>query len=155
MNIVRSKAVLVLWIICVIYVLCLSRFRICSLLPCVHLNGKGWPLGSCLRYLLCHFPMWYPGTGVVLDCIDSWSVLSFLLFTGCLLHLIKCFDAICSSQKCDLSKLLFFLFLVCRSQKPTIKATVTPWLNIFLQDLKFVQYPFLHFWNIRLARDIV
>ena len=20
---------------------------------------------------VCHFPMWYPGTGVVLDCIDS------------------------------------------------------------------------------------
>ena len=19
----------------------------------------------------CHFPMWYPGSGVVLDCIDS------------------------------------------------------------------------------------
>ena len=20
---------------------------------------------------VCHFPMWYPGSGVVLDCIDS------------------------------------------------------------------------------------
>ena len=29
------------WIICVIYVLCLSCFPICSLLPCVHLLGKG------------------------------------------------------------------------------------------------------------------
>ena len=38
---------------CVIYVLCLSCFRICSLLPCGHLKGKGWPLGSCLWYLLC------------------------------------------------------------------------------------------------------
>ena len=37
----RSKAVLLLWIICVIYVLCLSCFRVCSLLPCGHLLGKG------------------------------------------------------------------------------------------------------------------
>ena len=27
----------------------------------------------------CYFPMWYLGSGVVLDCIDSWSVPFFLL----------------------------------------------------------------------------
>ena len=27
----------------------------------------------------CHFPMWYPGSGVVLDCIDSCSLSLFLL----------------------------------------------------------------------------
>ena len=32
--------------------------------------------------LLCYFPIWYPGTGVVLDCIDSWSLLFFLLNPG-------------------------------------------------------------------------
>ena len=32
-----SKAVLLLWIIFVIYVLCLSCFRVCSLPPCGHL----------------------------------------------------------------------------------------------------------------------
>ena len=37
----RSKAVLLFWIICVIYVLCLSCFRVCSLLPCGHLKGNG------------------------------------------------------------------------------------------------------------------
>ena len=36
----RSKGVLLLWIFCVIYVLCLSFFRVCSLLPCGHLKGK-------------------------------------------------------------------------------------------------------------------
>ena len=36
----RSKAVLLLWIICVINVLCLSCFRVCSLLPCDHLLGR-------------------------------------------------------------------------------------------------------------------
>ena len=37
----RSKAVLLLWIICVIYGLCVSCFRICSLLPCGHLKRMG------------------------------------------------------------------------------------------------------------------
>ena len=36
--------------------------------------GKGWPLGSlvCDFFLCCcHSPMWCPGSGLVLDCIDS------------------------------------------------------------------------------------
>ena len=56
----------------VIYVLCLSYFLVCSLQTCGHLLGKGWPLGSlvCDVFLcFCHFPMWCPGQGVVLDCI--------------------------------------------------------------------------------------
>ena len=65
----------------IIYVMCLSCFHFCSLLPCGHLKGNGWPLGSCLWCLLwfCFFPIWYPWIGVVLDCIDFWSLLSFLL----------------------------------------------------------------------------
>ena len=43
---------ILLWIICVIYVLCLSCFRVCSLLPCGLLLGKGWPLGSRLWCLI-------------------------------------------------------------------------------------------------------
>ena len=27
----------------------------------------------------CYFPIWYPGSGVVLDCIDCWSLPPFLL----------------------------------------------------------------------------
>ena len=49
-NTDRSKAVLLLWIICVIYVSCLSCFRVCSLLPCGHLLGKGQPL---VCYVYC------------------------------------------------------------------------------------------------------
>ena len=43
-----SKAVLLLWIIFVIYVSCLSLLwdLVCSLLPRDHLLGKGQPLGS-------------------------------------------------------------------------------------------------------------
>ena len=40
---------------------------------CGHLKGKGLPVGSlvCDVFLcFCHFPMWCPGSGVVLDCID-------------------------------------------------------------------------------------
>ena len=48
----RSKAVLLMWIICGIFVLCLSCFCVCSLLPCGHLLAKGWPLGSCLWCLI-------------------------------------------------------------------------------------------------------
>ena len=59
-----------LWVFCV---LCFSCFRVCLLLPCGHLLGWGWPLGSCWWCLLylCYFPMWYPGSGVVLDSIIS------------------------------------------------------------------------------------
>ena len=55
-------------VLCLLF-LC-TRLCICA---CDHLVGEGWPLGSrlcCLTVslLLSH---WYPGSGVVLDCIDS------------------------------------------------------------------------------------
>ena len=48
--------------------LCTSVF-----VPYGHLLGKGWPLGSCLWCLTVSLSIshWYPGLGVVLDCIDS------------------------------------------------------------------------------------
>ena len=59
----------------------ISRYSEGSLLmPCGHLLGKGWPLGSRLWWLIVKLSLshWYPGTGVVLDCIDSWSLPLFL-----------------------------------------------------------------------------
>ena len=52
------EAVILLWIIFAIYVLRLSCCLVCSLLPCDHLLGKGWPFGSRLRCLImfCHLP---------------------------------------------------------------------------------------------------
>ena len=82
----RSKAVLLLWIICVIYFLCLSCFHVCW-----PPEGKGltsWLLFVML-IVICYFPIWYPPTGVVLDCIDSWSLLSFLL------SLSSCIRCVC------------------------------------------------------------
>ena len=41
--------------------------------PCGHLLGKGWSLGSRLWCLTVSLSLShrYPGSGVVLDCIDS------------------------------------------------------------------------------------
>ena len=82
LEVLASKAVLLLWIIYVISGLFWYAFvHVCLLMPCGYLLGKGWPLGSrfwCLivKLLLSH---WYSGSSVVLDCIDSWSFPSFLL----------------------------------------------------------------------------
>ena len=61
---------------------CCAFVRVCSYVPCGHLLRKGRHLGSRLwctvSLLLSH---WYPGSGVVLDCIDSWSLHPYLLWT--------------------------------------------------------------------------
>ena len=48
---------------------------------CGHLLGKGWPLSSRLWCLTVSLSLshWDPGSGVVLDCIDSWSLNPYLL----------------------------------------------------------------------------
>ena len=54
--------------------------HICLFIFCVFIAalqspaGKDWPLGSLVCEVLlcfCQFPMWCPGSGVVLNCIDS------------------------------------------------------------------------------------
>ena len=79
----RSKAVLLLWIICVFVLSCVCYVfvRVCLYVLCGHLLGKGWPLGSRLWCLSVSLSLshWYPGSGVVLDCIDSWSLHPYLL----------------------------------------------------------------------------
>ena len=54
-----------------LYCVCYAFVCVCLYVPCGHLLGKGWSLGShlwCLAVglLLSHC---YPGSGVVLDCI--------------------------------------------------------------------------------------
>ena len=46
--------------------------HVCLFAPCGHLLEKGWPLGSSLWCLIVSlsFSHRYPGSGVVLDCID-------------------------------------------------------------------------------------
>ena len=64
---------------------CYAFMHVCLLMPCGHLLEKGWPLGSRLWCLIVTLSIshWYPGSGVVLDCIDSWSLPSFLLPVVC------------------------------------------------------------------------
>ena len=64
--------------VCRIYVscVCYAFVSICLYVPCGHLLGKGWPLGSGLwcPTVSSSLSLWYPGSGVVLDCVDSWSL---------------------------------------------------------------------------------
>ena len=56
----RSKAVLLLWIFYVfLSCVCYACVRICLYVPCGHLLGKGWPLGSICGVVLwvCYFPI--------------------------------------------------------------------------------------------------
>ena len=61
---------------------CYAFVCVCLYVSCGHLLRKGWPLGSrlwCLTMSLLLFN-WYPRSGVVLDCIDSWSLHPYLLW---------------------------------------------------------------------------
>ena len=56
--------------------LCFLSFMlsVCPSQLCGHLMEKGWPLGSLVcDVFLCysHVPICCPGSGLVLDCIDS------------------------------------------------------------------------------------
>ena len=66
--------------LCLVFVM-LSRLFIAALWS---LAGKGltsWLLLVMSNRDFVRFPMWYPGPGVVLDCIDSRSLPSFLLLS--------------------------------------------------------------------------
>ena len=62
--------------------ICYAFVHVCLYVPCGHLLGKSWPLGSRLWFLTVSLLLshWYPGSGVVLDCIDSWSLHPHLLW---------------------------------------------------------------------------
>ena len=64
-----------LWIFNVIVLSCVCYVfvHLCLFVLCGHLLGKGGPLGSRLLCLTVSLSLshWYPGSGVVLDCIDS------------------------------------------------------------------------------------
>ena len=52
---------------------CYAFVRFCLFVPFGHLLGKGLPLGFRLCRITVSLSLshWYPGSGVVLDCIDS------------------------------------------------------------------------------------
>ena len=61
---------------------CFAFVRVCLLVPCGHLLGKGWPLGSRLWCITVSLSLshWCPWSSVVLDCIGSWSLHPYLLW---------------------------------------------------------------------------
>ena len=61
---------------------CYAFVSVCLYVPCGHLLGKGWPLGSRLwcPTVTLSLSHWYPGLGVILDCIDSCSLHPYLLY---------------------------------------------------------------------------
>ena len=76
-------------LLCFCSVLCLlclcARLFICALWSPA---GKG--LTSLLSFVVSTVSLslsnWYPGSGMVLDCIDSWSLHPYLLFFGDIMH---------------------------------------------------------------------
>ena len=68
----RSKAVLLCYL-CLVFIFLLRLF-IAALWS---LAGKG--LNFWFSFVMCNFPMWYPWSDVVLDCIDSWILSTFFL----------------------------------------------------------------------------
>ena len=57
---------------CLVFVMPV-RAKTCLFVPCCHLLGNDWPICSCLWCLFVRLSLsyWYPGSDVVLDCIDS------------------------------------------------------------------------------------
>ena len=62
---------------------CYAFVCVCLFVPCGHLLEKGWPLDFRLWCITVSLSLshWYPGSGVVLDCIYSWSLHPYLLCT--------------------------------------------------------------------------
>ena len=114
----RSKAVLLLWIFYVFVLSCVcyvcARLFICALWSPA---GKG--LTSWLSFVVSSVSLslshWYPGSGVVLDCIDSWSLHLYLLwgellwlaFVHCPLSNVHCVSSI------SLSHSIYHMVLSC------------------------------------------
>ena len=109
-----------LWIFFVICYFCLSLpiLDVCLLQPCGHLLGKSWPLGSleCDGVLcFCHFPIPCPWSGVVLDCIESWSLpSSLLLINDMILTDFNWSSCICGVIERHTKSVQLVLFSVCK-----------------------------------------
>ena len=66
-------------LLCFCSVLCLLCFvRVCLYVLCGHQGLTSW-LSFVVSSVSLSLSHWYPGSGVVLDCIDSWSLQPYLL----------------------------------------------------------------------------
>ena len=117
---VRTEFLLWIFHVFVLSCVCYVFVRVCLYVLCGHLLGKGWPLGSRLWCLTVSLALshWYPGSGVVLDCIDSWSLhRTYFLHWDSFEHhwswsiLISfiCFYYILALSQCNLAPLICFI----------------------------------------------
>ena len=69
-------------LICFFCLVFVMPLRVCLFVHCSHLLGTGWPLGFCLWCITVSLSpsKRYPVSGVVLDCINSWSLHPYLLW---------------------------------------------------------------------------
>ena len=102
---------------CGSFMLFLSCFRyacmhVCLLMPCGHLLGKDWPLGSRLWCQIVKLSLshWYPWSAVVLDCIDCWSLPLLLLRTAWISQILMWFSR-CSGTNRNESRKDWPLFI--------------------------------------------
>ena len=87
---------------------CCAFVRVCLFVPCGHLLGKGWPLGSrlwCLTVSLS-LSLRYPGSGMALDCIDSWSLHPYLLYAWT--RAIDMYASVCRPLKSVAGLFIYF-----------------------------------------------
>ena len=61
---------------------CYAFVRVCLFVPCGHQWERAYLLVLIcgVKLLVCHFTVWYPGSGVLLECIDSWSLHPYLTY---------------------------------------------------------------------------
>ena len=141
----HSKAVLLLWIICVVCALCLSCFRVSYLLPCGHLKRNGWSLFALVCEVYCDFvtfqfgilgQVWYLTVSIPYPCCLSYFVTSHQEYhTGqCLTKLSLDFKLLVIEK--SLKRITYEYAYLCILTRPcfvpthTKRTLVIIWVNI-------------------------
>ena len=97
---------------------CYAFVRVCLYVPCGHLLGKGWPLGSSFWFLTVSlsFYYWYPGSGVVLDLsIPDLCTLTYL--NGLTLYIGSDLSAVLTLVDC--TGLMVMVAILCKIDNMT------------------------------------
>ena len=117
-----------LWFCSVLCLLCLCA----RLFICASWSPAGKGLTSWLSFVVSSVSLslshWYPGSGVVLDCIDSWSLQPYLLCGSFMLFLSCVCYAFCTR------------LFICVLWSPVGKG-LTSWLSFVVSYCEFVSFP--------------